>query len=161
MTTDNPDSELIETLAANKFFADIRPDYLAFLASKAQNKRFEAGKVLFRQAEHADRFYLVQSGEITVEIPAIQGPTLQLQNLGAGKILGWSWLIAPYRWDFQARIVSDAEVIEFEGKAILAQCDADNSFGYDLFKRFTGLMSERLWAARRKMMDQWDPPGFA
>jgi hypothetical protein len=79
------------------------PEHLAFLAGAAQPRRCKAGDVLFRQGEHADRFFLVRSGEITVEVPAIMGPALQLQKLSNGKLLGWSWLIAPYRWDFQAR----------------------------------------------------------
>jgi CRP/FNR family transcriptional regulator, cyclic AMP receptor protein len=161
MGKDGANSELIETLSGNRFFAAMPQDYLTFMAGASQRKRFKAGEVLFRQGEHADRFFLVQSGEITVEVPAIMGPALQLQKLSNGKLLGWSWLIAPYRWDFQARAITDAEVIEFDGAAILARCEADNAFGYELFKRFTGLMSERLLAARRKMMDQWDPAGFA
>jgi hypothetical protein len=28
-------------------------------------------------------------------------------------------------------------------------------------KRFSALMSERLGFARRKMMQEWQPPGFA
>jgi CRP-like cAMP-binding protein len=161
MTKADDSSAVIETLSGNMFFAGMMPEYLAFLAGTAQPRRCKAGDVLFRQGEHADRFFLVQSGEITVEVPAIMGPALQLQKLSNGKLLGWSWLIAPYRWDFQARAVTDAEVIEFDGPAILARCEADNAFGYELFKRFTGLMSERLSSARRKMMDQWDPAGFA
>ena len=156
-----PDSTLLQNLSGNEFFDGLKPEYLAFLAETAARKQYRSGDALFRQGEHAGHFYLVLDGMISVEVPAIQGPALQLQKLGSGKILGWSWLIAPYRWDFQARILSDAEVIEFNGTEVLAKCEADHSFGYDLFKRFTHLMSERLMAARRTMMDQWNPPGFA
>ena len=101
------------------------------------------------------------SGQVSIGVAAIQGPGLQLQLLGSGQMLGWSWLIEPYRWDFQAKVLEDAELIEFDGQAILAQCEEDKAFGYQLYKRFTYLMSERLGSARRKMMDQWDAPGFA
>jgi len=161
MTQANASPAVIETLSGNTFFAGMMPEHLAFLAGATRPRQCKAGEVLFRQGEHADRFFLVQSGEITVEVPAIMGPALQLQKLSIGKLLGWSWLIAPYQWDFQARAITDAGVIEFDGSAILARCEADNAFGYELFKRFTGLMSERLSSARRKMMDQWDPAGFA
>ena len=161
MTEKDSKAALLASLSGETFFAGLKKDYLEFLAGSAHRKHIKAGTVLFQQGVHADRFWLVLDGKISVEVPAIQGPALQLQKLGSGKMLGWSWLIPPYRWDFQARCVSDAEVIEFDGKAILDRCEKDNTFGYDLFKRFTGLMSERLVAARRKMMDQWEPPGFA
>ena len=60
-----------------------------------------------------------------------------------------------------ARAMQDSEVLEFDGSAILKRCEEDPKFGYELFKRFAALMSERLDAARQKLMDQWDPPGFA
>jgi CRP/FNR family cyclic AMP-dependent transcriptional regulator len=94
-------------------------------------------------------------------VPALVGPLLELQVLGDNQMLGWSWLIPPYRWNFSARAVEDTELLEFDGQAILARCEKDPKFGYELLKRFTTLMSERLNAARLKMMDQWNPPGFA
>jgi CRP-like cAMP-binding protein len=154
-------NKIREYISENSFFAGMKETHLDFLASTAHLKRGQTGEVLFRLGEPAKYFYLALSGEVTVEVPAIQGPGLQLQKLGSGKMIGWSWLIDPYRWDFQARVISEAELIEFDGKAILAQCENDNAFGYDLFKRFTNLMSERLGFARRKMMEQWEAPGFA
>ena len=154
-------NKIREHISKNSFFAGMKEDHLDFLAGTAHLIHGQTGEVLFRLGEPARCFYLALSGEVTVEVPAIQGPGLQLQSLGSGKMIGWSWLIDPYRWDFQARVISEAELIEFDGKAILAQCEKDNEFGYVLFKRFTNLMSERLTSARRRMMDQWDAPGFA
>lgn len=154
-------TKIRELISKNGFFAGMKDDYLDFLAANAQLIKEQAGDMLFRQGEPAKTFYLALSGRVTVGVPAIQGPGLQLQTLGAGKMIGWSWLIDPYRWDFQASVISDSELIEFDGEAILAQCEKDNTFGYELFKRFTNLMSERLTSARQKMMDQWDAPGFA
>ena len=84
-----------------------------------------------------------------------------MQIVGEDQLLGWSWLIPPYQWNFLARAVEDSELLEFDGKAILAHCEKDSKFGYELLKRFATLMSDRLNAARQKLMDQWDPPGFA
>ena len=79
----------------------------------------------------------------------------------SGDLLGWSWLIAPYRWHFQAIAEEDSKLLEFNGEVILAHCEEDPRFGYELLKRFAALMSERLEAARLKMMDQWFSAGFA
>jgi CRP-like cAMP-binding protein len=150
-----------EVISGNSFFAGMEEKHLDFLASTAQYIKTDTGEILFRQGEPAKTFYLALSGQVAIEVAAIQGPGMQLQALGAGQMLGWSWLIEPYRWDFQARITEESEMIEFDGQAILAQCERDNAFGYQLYKRFTYLMSERLASARRKMMDQWEVPGFA
>ena len=76
-------------------------------------------------------------------------------------MFGWSWLIAPYEWHFNARASGSTRVLEFDGKALLQRCEDDAEFGYPLLRRFSELMARRLDAAQRKMMDQWSPPGFA
>ena len=148
-------------LAAHSFFAGLNEEFLQLLSDFATEKRFGKGEVLFQQGKTADKFYLVREGKVSVQVPALVGPVLELQVLGENQILGWSWLIPPYRWNFMARALEDSVVLEFDGAAILARCEQDPVFGYALFKRFTALMSARLEAARQKMMDQWNPPGFA
>ena len=75
--------------------------------------------------------------------------------------MGWSWLISPYKWSFQAKAIEDADLLRFDGKAILTQCELDPKFGYELLKKFAELMSVRLDSARQKMMEEWNPAGFA
>jgi hypothetical protein len=94
-------------------------------------------------------------------MPAIMGPTLEIQTVDEDQVLGWSWLISPYKWNFQTKAEEDSELLQFDGVAILARCEQDPKFGYELLKKFAGLMSVRLNAARQKMMDEWNPVGFA
>jgi CRP-like cAMP-binding protein len=94
-------------------------------------------------------------------MPAIIGPALESQTLGKDQILGWSWLISPYQWNFQTKVEEDSELLQFDGTAILTRCEQEPKTGYELLKKFSGLMSLRLDAARQKMMDEWNPAGFA
>jgi CRP/FNR family cyclic AMP-dependent transcriptional regulator len=148
-------------LSAHAFFSRMDSSFLKFLSNSAAGLRIKKGDVLFKQGAPADKFYLLRNGQVSVQVPALVGPALEIQTLGEDQILGWSWLIPPYRWSFLARAVEDSDLLEFDGSAILARCEKDPKFGYELFKRFAALMSERLDAARQKMMDQWNPPGFA
>jgi len=150
-----------DCLAAHAFFSALNEDYIKLLSEFVTERQVTSGTVLFQQGKVADKFYLVRKGQVSVQVPALVGPSLELQVLGENQMLGWSWLIPPYRWNFLARAVEDTELLEFDGRAILAHCEKDPKFGYELLKRFTALMSERLNAARQKMMDQWNPPGFA
>jgi CRP-like cAMP-binding protein len=154
-------SPIKEYLSAQEFFLGINPKYLGFLARSASEQQIEPGQILFRPGERAHHFYLIQNGSIAMEIPALTGPTLEVQSLGADRILGWSWLIPPYKWSFQARAEQHSTLLAFDGDAILARCEKEPRFGYELMKRFAALMSERLEVARKKMMEQWDPAGFA
>ena len=148
-------------VAASEFFSGLAPEFIEFLATHATMRQLREGEVLFRYGERANRFYMVTSGHVSVEVAAISGPALELQDLGPGAAVGWSWLIAPHLWSFNARAKSPAEVLEFDGAAVLAHCERNPRFGYELLKRFAALMSERLAFARQAMMQAWSPAGFA
>ena len=148
-------------LSRHPFFSGMDDKYIEFLAGAAVERQIGEGGILFGQGKPADKFYLLRSGQISIQVPALVGPVLEIQRLGEDELLGWSWLIPPYRWNFQARVEADSTILEFDGRAVLAHCEDDPRFGFELLKRFAALMSERLGAARQKMIDEWNPPGFA
>ena len=150
-----------EYLSAHEFFCEFSDDVLKFLCECSSMREIKKGQILFRQGEHADKFYVVRSGRISIQMPAIMGPTLEIQNVGKDQVLGWSWLIAPYKWHFQTKAEEDTELLQFDGAALLARCEQEPKFGYELLKKFAVLMSVGLNAARQKMMNEWNPIGFA
>ena len=152
---------ITEYLSTHDFFSGLSVDFVERLCESATTLDIKKEQTLFRQGERADKFYIVRNGLISVQIPAIMGPTLEVQTLSTDQILGWSWLISPYQWHFQAKAEEDSKLLEFDGTRILAQCELEPKFGYELLKRFATLMSERLDASRQKMMDEWNPAGFA
>ncbi|MDX1625434.1 MAG: cyclic nucleotide-binding domain-containing protein [Wenzhouxiangellaceae bacterium] len=155
------DKDIHEAIATAERFQGLSDEALDHLADHARERNIESGDCLFRHGESARNFFLLLEGRVSIEVPAVSGPTLTVQHLGPGKVLGWSWLLPPFRWSFNARAEQDCRVLEFDGRAILERCEADPAFGYALIKQFSALMAERLDAAHRKMMDQWSPPGFA
>jgi len=152
---------ITEYLSAHEFFSEFSDDVLKFLCECSSTREIKKGQLLFQLGEKADKFYVIRNGSISIQMPAIMGPTVDIQTLDKGQVLGWSWLISPYKWHFQTQAEEDSELLQFDGAAILARCEQDPKFGYELLKKFAGLMSVRLNAARQKMMDEWNPAGFA
>lgn len=150
-----------DLLSRNGFFSALAPEHLDLLAQHARRRTLANDEVLFRNGGAARHFYLLLRGKLSIEVAAIEGPPLELQALEPGAVVGWSWMIPPYRWHFQARAEQAAEALEFDGAEILARCEQDPRLGYELLKRFSALMSERLEFARRRIMDEWKPAGFA
>jgi len=148
-------------LAAAPVFKGLADDYVKRLAAHAEAVEVDNGTVVFRAGDPAERFFLLVDGEVSIEIPAVAGPRLQVQRLAPVRVLGWSWLLPPFKWSFNALAETDCKLLAFDGKAVLADCDADPAYGYEVIKRFSGLMAERLDAAHKKMMEQWSPAGFA
>lgn len=155
------DTSVRQLIADSQFFSGLNEAAIDFLAAHANRKQLDRGRTLFRQGDRAAHFFLILSGHLSLEIPALEGPPLELQDIGPGQIAGWSWLLPPNLWNFQARARSPVEVLAFDGAAVLAHCEEDSKFGYELVKRFSALMSERLQFARMKMMQEFKPPGIA
>ncbi len=150
-----------EYLKFHETFKHMPERLIQKLSDTGQVLTFQKGSQLFRQEEPADYFYIVISGRISVEIPSIYGPPLTVQTLKDGNVLGWSWLIPPYRWTFEATSETETEVLRFSGAILRKECEADPELGYQLLKCFASLMSERLHEARIKMIETWSAPGFA
>jgi CRP-like cAMP-binding protein len=55
-------------LRAIEMFAPLPAPTLEFLASSLQSVALQAGETVFRQGDHGDRFYIVDAGEIEIEI---------------------------------------------------------------------------------------------
>ncbi len=140
-------------LAAHPFFHDLEPRYLQLIVSCAANVRFEAGQFLFREGHEANAFYLLRHGTVSLEIFVPQRGSVTIQTLRAGDVLGWSWLVPPYRWHFDARALSLIRAIALDGQCLRTKCEEDHDLGYALFKRIAHLMTERLQATRLQLLD--------
>lgn len=140
-------------LALHPFFEGLNPEYVKLLVGCASNVRFEAGAPIFRQGEEANQFYLLRQGRVAVEIYAPQSPPITVETLEKDDVLGWSWLVAPYYWRFDARAVEMTRVIALDGKCLRTKCEQNHDLGYELLKRFVQLVEQRLQSTRMQLLD--------
>jgi CRP-like cAMP-binding protein len=123
------------------------------MAECARTVEFGAGEFIFRQGEEADQFYLIRRGRVALEIPTPQAGPIILQTAGQGDFLGWSWMITPYRWHFDARAVELTRAIALDGKSLREKCDSDHDLGYEVVRRVASIMEQRLRATRLQLLD--------
>ncbi|MBK9140743.1 MAG: Crp/Fnr family transcriptional regulator [Verrucomicrobia bacterium] len=139
------------------FLKDLAAEHLATLAEHARKVRFEAGQVIGREGDPADRFYLLLSGRVEVEAFIADEGNVGFQTVGPGEPLGWSWLFPPYRWHFTARALEATEAFEWNTAFLTQQSQTDPRFGYQIAARLTRVLLERLRATTRTMMDFYAP----
>jgi CRP/FNR family cyclic AMP-dependent transcriptional regulator len=140
-------------LAQHSFFEELQPAYLDLLVGCASNVRFASGTYLFRQGEEASHFYLIRHGRIALEIHSPQRSPIVVETLEEGDILGWSWLIPPHLWRFDARVVDATRAIALDGKCLRTKCEENHDLGYELLKRFAHIVTQRLEATRLQLLD--------
>jgi CRP/FNR family transcriptional regulator, cyclic AMP receptor protein len=140
-------------LAGHPFFSRMDPRYVELAVGCASNVRFNAGELIFRQGHEAEHFYLIRAGKIALEMPVPGRGSVTIQTLGAGEILGWSWLVPPYKWRFDGRAAETTRAIVFDGNCLRKKCEEDHELGYELQKRVIAILGEHLDATRFRLLD--------
>jgi CRP-like cAMP-binding protein len=140
-------------LAEAPAFAGMRAEHLALIAGCASNQVFAPGDFLLRENDPADRFYVIRRGRVALETFVPERGALILETVDDGDLLGWSWLVPPYRASFDARAMTTTHAITFDAACLRGKCDEDDVLGYELMKRFVPVIVERLQATRVRLLD--------
>ena len=148
-----------ELVSESPVFEGMTNEQLQLIAGCAQNAGFAAGERLFREGEPADTFYLVRKGRVALSTHApARGPVL-IETLDPGEIVGWSWIVPPYVWHYDARAVDDVRAVAFDGACLRGKCETDHALGYELMRRFGGVMLDRLQHTRLRLLDLYGRDG--
>jgi len=147
----------IATLAAQPFLHGMSEAHLELLAADSLPAEFQAGERILNEDGPANRFYLILEGRVEIESPLLDADPRPIQTLVAGDLLGWSWLFPPYCWHFDARAATPVKAICFYGKHVREVCDANHDLGYELMKRVSATLIQRLQSTRRELAEQRYP----
>lgn len=149
--------ETIETILKNHpFFKDLRPEYLDIIVGCASNVSFKEGEMILREGEEANNFYLIRHGRVAIDIPATKQRSITIQTIQDNDILGWSWLIPPHRYRFNARAVENTRATALDGKCLREKCEKNHDLGYELLKRLASVFTQRLEMARMQLLNMYD-----
>ena len=149
-----------ELLAEHPFFAGFGEADLRLIAGCAVNIHVDAGRYLFREGDAADRFFLLRHGRVALEMPTPHG-SLTVETVEDDDVLGWSWLVPPYRYVFDARAISSTTAVSIDGACLRGKCEDDSRLGYALLHRVSEVMLSRLQATRVRLLDVYGVPGAA
>jgi CRP/FNR family transcriptional regulator, cyclic AMP receptor protein len=143
----------ISILAAQPFLRGMSTQQLELLAGNSVPAEFRAGERIFNEGAPANRFYLILGGQVELESPVLDDGAVHIQTLGAGDLLGCSWLLPPYFWQFNAWAVTPTKGICFHGTHLRELCETNRDFGYELMKRVSEILLKRMQAMRRELLE--------
>jgi CRP/FNR family transcriptional regulator, cyclic AMP receptor protein len=146
-------------LGGHAFLCGMTDHHLATLSRACWVAPLRAGHRLFEEGGTAHRFWLLQSGHIALDVHSPGHHGLIVETLGPGDLVGLSWLVPPYQWQFGATAVQDTVTFELNAIAVRAACEEDPVFGYALLRRVMSAASSRLHATRVRMLDLYAGPG--
>lgn len=145
--------ELTAALANHAFLRGMPAAKLKTLTGLARTVTATSGTYLLRENSPADSFFLIQSGRVAIELHAPDRGPMRIQTLAEGEAVGWSWLVPPYRWQFDARVIEPITALALDAAELRDACAADDELGYLLLKRLVVEIASRLSATRLQLLD--------
>jgi len=144
---------LDELIVQSPVFEGLEQEELELIAGCGKNIAVDAGERLFREGDDANTFFLVREGLVALDAYVPNRGQVTVVTCGPGEIVGWSWLVPPYKWRLTARVVESARVVEFDGACLRRKCDEIPALGYDLLSRIAGDLADHLQSAYLQVID--------
>ncbi len=141
----------------HKFFKGLPAKFQKTILQYASEVTIPKGGEVFTNGAKAECFFLILKGKVNLlaEEQDVRFDTESnmgiLQTLGPGEVVGWSWLIPPYRWRFYAVPVTDTQLLVIDGVGLRKKMEKDHELGYEIYKRLVPVMNSRLIASRLKL----------
>ncbi|WP_308119082.1 cyclic nucleotide-binding domain-containing protein [Streptomyces sp. JJ38] len=147
-----------DAAATTGTFAELTPEHRERLLALARDVTLPGAARIFEEGEDADRFWLLRGGVVALDVQ-LPGPgRVVVETIGAGGLLGWSWLFHPRRWHLGAEALETVRAWEFDADAVRALCAADPALGLPLVTAVAATIGERLRATRTRLLDLYGPP---
>ena len=151
-------SEVFDLIVDHPFFRGMTQDQTRVVAETGMLVSYPEGHTIFTEGTDATGPLLILDGDVALELQTPgQGPQVIL-TLHSGDFLGWSWLYPPYRWTYDASVLSNTEAIRFDGPRLKKASEDDPALGYELMKRFTEMLVNRMQSIRIQLLDVYSTP---
>ncbi|WP_086830428.1 cyclic nucleotide-binding domain-containing protein [Streptomyces sp. NRRL B-24572] len=119
--------------------------------------RLPAGTRIFHERQHADHFWIVESGRVELDMHVPGRRNAVVDTLSSGALLGCSWLFPPYHWHLGATATTEVRALEFDAGAVRDLCAEDLSVGEAVFACVAATMARRLLSVRSRLLDNLIP----
>lgn len=136
-----------ELLRQAELFEELGEDGIGRLATISRIRTLAAGDYLFLLGDQADYLYIVVKGKVDLCFPLVLGGVVKdipVESATAGKTLGWSAMVKPYRFTLSARAAEPADVIGFPRHELQQVFEAAPGLGIRFLTNLSELVGIRL-----------------
>ena len=139
---------MIDLYKKHPFLHDLEDSYIYKIISISNIVTVSKGEILIKMGEYASKFYLLMNGLVEVKYEDIS-----IQFIESGEVVGWSFLIYPYKWNFDVIVVKDSILISIDADKFKDLLNNDKVFEGIIYKKFFIIVANRLKNTRLKIID--------
>ncbi|UNO43664.1 cyclic nucleotide-binding domain-containing protein [Streptomyces sp. MST-110588] len=129
------------------------------LMELARAVSFPAGHRILRERRTVDRFWIIRTGTVSLDLHVPGRRAAVIETLGAGDLVGWSWLFPPRDCHMGALADSPVRAWQFDAEDVRQLCRHDPRFGYVFMTAMAEVIGHRLECARTRLLELYGPYG--
>ncbi len=152
-------ADLVTRLEQHPFTQGFPTSALDKLTQAATLQTFQPGTFLLREGRDADHFYLLLQGQAAIELYLPERGVIRLQTVGPGDVVGWSWLLPPYRAAFDVTVINTVQAITFDAARLRRLLDDDPTLAAHFLRRLVAVIAQRVHATRLQLIDMYAVKG--
>ncbi len=147
------ESTMLEALQSLDFTRGLESKHLAKLATMAHEAIFPADHVIFREGDPGELVYVIEEGQVAIDIKVPGKGRTVILTVGPGELLGWSSLFPAERKTAGARATTPTRAIALNAAQMRETMQSDHDLGCVLLWRVATIIAGRLKATRLQLLD--------
>lgn len=124
-----------DELQLHPMFAGLSPEQVARLAPAFQRVQYVPGEKIFAQGSPANCVYLLEAGEVALQLNPEDGGCLTIGHIHPNGLFGWSAVLGRARYTSSAICETAARALVARGADLRAAMHADSALGRVLLAR--------------------------
>ncbi|MFF6998879.1 Crp/Fnr family transcriptional regulator [Streptomyces sp. NPDC008313] len=134
-------------------------DHRERLMGLGREVAFPQGTRLFDEGGQANRFWVIRTGTVTLDMRVPGRRPAVIETLGHNELIGCSWLFEPHTWHLGAEATTPVRAYEFDAETVRTLCRAHPGLGAAVAEWVGGVVTHRLRSARTRLLDLYAPYG--
>jgi CRP-like cAMP-binding protein len=150
-----PDSRPLLTFP---LFAGLSPAHQTMIAEMGRTVELAKRRRLFTQDTPAKGCWLIHRGQVVIEALVLGRGPVSIETLGPNELVGWSWFVPPYRWQFSAVTLTEVTATELDTDLVRSTAQENPEFGYALSQQMLAIVAQRLRHTRTRLVEGYRTP---
>jgi CRP/FNR family cyclic AMP-dependent transcriptional regulator len=135
---------IVTGLRSTEFLHGLDTTHLKKLAAIASEVEFPEGEIIHRAGDVGEAIYLIQEGQVNIDVDAPDGSRVTVLTIGAGQIFGLSSLFPPQRKKGTARVVKPTRAIVINSPKLLDLFEGNHELQAVIMGRTAKIINERV-----------------
>lgn len=145
------DMTYYDALSTVELFKDFEMSELRKLAMCTRRINFATDEIIYYAGELGKGLYIIQEGQVTIEMDLGDEGIVPLYALGPGELFGWSSLIQGRRKKARARASQPTWVLFLDIEQVRQFTRYDYKLNDALMNCVIGVIAERMYLTREKL----------